>query len=72
MAMSPTELARQRVTDLADDPRYRPYVIGYLLSCLPERHWDALVQSALEFGEYMAHQRELDKERAAELQKHGG
>jgi len=45
------QILRDRVIDLAADAKYRPYVIGYLLSCLDERHWEALVQSALEFGE---------------------
>lgn len=44
-------ILRERVEELASDPKYRPYVVGYLLSCLDERHWEALVQSALEFSE---------------------
>lgn len=51
MTNDPRQIARDRVMDLANDPAYRPYVVGYLLSCLDERHWEALVQSALEYVE---------------------
>lgn len=44
-------IARQRVMELAADDRYRPFVVGYLLSCLDERHWEALVDAAIEFSE---------------------
>jgi hypothetical protein len=43
--------ARERVMELAADARYRPFVVGYLLSCLDERHWQALVDAAIEFTE---------------------
>lgn len=51
MPIPDAEIARARLTELIDDPRFRPYVFGYLLSCLDERHWADLVQSALEFTE---------------------
>lgn len=51
MSSNPQETARQRVIELAADARYRPFVIGYLLSCLDERHWQALVEAAIEFSE---------------------
>lgn len=51
MSESPQLTARDRVMELAADARYRPFVIGYLLSCLDERHWNALVEAAIEFGE---------------------
>jgi hypothetical protein len=47
----PASIARDRIIELAADPATRPYVVGYLLSCLDERHWAQLVQSALEFAE---------------------
>lgn len=60
MSESPQETARARVMELAADERYRPFVVGYLLSCLDERHWDALVHAAIEFSETnIARQREL-------------
>lgn len=65
-------IARQRIVELGNDPRYRPYVIGYLLSCLDERHWDALVQSALEFVEGLERLGEESAQRARELRRHGG
>jgi hypothetical protein len=51
MSDTPQQIARQRVMELAADARYRPFVVGYLLSCLDERHWEALVQAAIEFSE---------------------
>ena len=45
------QIARQRVMELAADARYRPFVVGYLLSCLDERHWESLVNAAIEFSE---------------------
>lgn len=51
MTDSRKQNARLRVIELAADGRYRPFVIGYLLSCLDERHWEALVECAIEFGE---------------------
>ena len=51
MSETPQQIARQRVMELAADARYRPFVVGYLLSCLDERHWDALVDAAIEFSE---------------------
>lgn len=51
MSTNPQETARQRVMELAADARYRPFVVGYLLSCLDERHWQALVDAAIEFSE---------------------
>lgn len=51
MSESPQQIARQRVMELAADARYRPFVVGYLLSCLDERHWSALVDAAIEFAE---------------------
>lgn len=72
MPQSPQEAARDRVQALADDPRYRPYVIGYLLSCLDERHWDALVQSALQYVEGIEAQQAAAQARARELAANGG
>ena len=51
MSGTPQQIARQRVMELAADDRYRPFVVGYLLSCLDERHWQALVDAAIEFSE---------------------
>ena len=51
MSETPQQIARQRVMELAADDRYRPFVVGYLLSCLDERHWQALVDAAIEFSE---------------------
>lgn len=51
MSESPQQIARERVMELAADERYRPFVVGYLLSCLDERHWEALVHAAIEFSE---------------------
>lgn len=72
MAKTPSEIARDRVQELADDPRYRPYVIGYLLSCLDERHWDALVQSALAYVEGLEELEAARKARVRELVQNGG
>lgn len=72
MQKSPQQTARDRVQALADDPRYRPYVIGYLLSCLDERHWDALVQSALQYVEGIEAQQAAARARARELTANGG
>jgi hypothetical protein len=71
MLNGPQQAARDRVHELAADPVYRPYVIGYLLSALDERHWEALVASAIDFVESVKaedsalgrHYRELCKER---------
>lgn len=60
-------IARDRVMELADDPVYRPYVIGYLLSCLNERHWLALVESALMYVEGVAAAQAAAGARAAEV-----
>lgn len=72
MSQSPQQTARDRVQELADDPRYRPYVVGYLLSCLDERHWDALVQSALSYVEGIEEQQAAARARARELAANGG
>lgn len=72
MSQSPQQTARDRVQELADDPRYRPYVVGYLLSCLDERHWDALVQSALSYVEGIEEQQAAAQARARELRSIGG
>lgn len=66
------QVARDRVFELAADPAIRPYILGYLLSCLDERYWSALVQSALEFTEGMKAAREAAQARAGEVQRHGG
>lgn len=66
------QAARDRVFELAADPEFRPYIVGYLLSCLDERHWSALVQSALEFTEGVKAAREASQARAREVQRHGG
>lgn len=44
------QATRNRLFQLADDPQTRPYVFGYLLSCLDERHWQALAESAMQFA----------------------
>jgi len=72
MPQSPHQAARDRVQELADDPRYRRYVVGYLLSCLDERHWDALVQSALQYVEGIEEQQAAAQARARELASNGG
>jgi hypothetical protein len=64
--------ARDRVLELAADGRYRPFVVGYLLSCLSERHWDALVQAALEFGEAAKARQEAAESRSREVRANGG
>lgn len=64
--------ARDRIMELAADPKYRPYVIGYLLSCLDERHWQALVESAIEFVDGLAAAHEADMARLEELRRTGG
>jgi len=72
MPQTPQEIARDRVQALADDPRYRPFVVGYLLSCLDERHWTALVDAALEYVEGLeAHRQELSR-RAQSLSSERG
>jgi len=63
----PTAVARDRIIELAADPATRPYVIGYLLSCLDERHWPQLVQSALEFAEGMVERQATAQARAGVL-----
>lgn len=72
MPETPHEIARRRVMELADDPTYRPFVVGYLLSCLPERHWEALVQSALEFVEGVDRHRAELAQRFTEVRKERG
>ena len=72
MAKTAADIARDRVQELADDPRYRPYVVGYLLSCLDERHWGALVQSALDYVDGLAAEEEARKARVRELAANGG
>lgn len=44
------QATRNRLFQLADDPTTRPYIVGYLLSCLDERHWEALAESAMQFA----------------------
>jgi len=72
MQIKDQQLARDRVLELADDARYRPFVVGYLLSCLDERHWSALVQAALEFGERRVQQQDEARARAREIASNGG
>jgi len=72
MALEPHQAARERVIELAADARYRPFVIGYLLSCLDERHWLALVEAAIEFGEGVAARQAESIERGRELRANGG
>jgi hypothetical protein len=72
MQIKDQQLARDRVLELADDARYRPFVVGYLLSCLDERHWASLVQAALEFGESRVRQQDEMKARAREIASNGG
>lgn len=64
--------ARDQVQALADDPRYRPFVIGYLLSCLDERHWMALVEAAVAFVEGLEAQRAADVARLEVLRQERG
>lgn len=60
MSEDPRTAARDRVVAMAADARYRPFIVGYLLSCLDERHWEALVHAAIEFSEAnIARQAEL-------------
>lgn len=66
------EAARGQVQALADDPRYRPFVIGYLLSCLDERHWMALVEAAVSFVEGLEAQRAADVARLEVLRQERG
>jgi hypothetical protein len=67
MQKNPAQIARDRLQELAADPRYRPYIVGYLLSCLDERHWAALVEAALEYGEGLVALQEASEARAREL-----
>lgn len=64
--------ARDRVQELADDPRYRRFVIGYLLSCLDERHWNALVEAALAYVEGVEELQEANRARAQEVSAERG
>lgn len=50
MSRQPGQNARDYVVATAEDPRYRPFIIGYLLSCLDERHWEILADTAVEFA----------------------
>jgi len=50
MSRKPGQNARDYVIATAEDPRFRPFIIGYLLSCLDERHWEALADAAVEFA----------------------
>jgi hypothetical protein len=57
---------------LAADPRYRPFVVGYLLSCLDERHWNALVEAALAYVEGIQELQEATRARAQEVSRERG
>lgn len=72
MQQTARQAARDRIQELAEDPRYRPYVIGYLLSCLDERHWDALCQSAVEYVEGLEGLQAASRARGEELRRNGG
>lgn len=72
MSETPQETARRSVLALADDPRYRPFVISYLLNCLDERHWMALVEAALAFVEGLEAQRTADTARLEVLRQERG
>jgi len=72
MPQTPQEIARDRVLELAGDARYRPFVIGYLLNCLSERHWDSLVQAALEYVDGVAAQQTAAERRAQEVSTERG
>lgn len=50
MSRRPGQNARDYVIATAEDARHRPFIIGYLLSCLDERHWEALADAAVEFS----------------------
>jgi len=66
------QTARDRVQELADDPRYRRFVVGYLLTCLDERHWNALVEAALAYVEGIQELQEATRARAAEVSRERG
>lgn len=72
MPETPQEDARRQVQALADDARYRPFVIGYLLSCLDERHWMALVEAAVSFVDGLEAQRVADLARLEVLRTERG
>jgi hypothetical protein len=72
MSRDAQNAARDRVQALADDPRYRPFVIGYLLSCLDERHWMALVEAAVEYVAALEAQREELQARSEVLRQERG
>lgn len=38
----------------ADNPTTRRFVVGYLLSCLDERHWAALADAAVDYAQGQA------------------
>jgi hypothetical protein len=51
MSGTRSQNARDAVYAMVDDARYRPFIIGYLLNCLDERHWESLVTAAVEFAD---------------------
>lgn len=50
MQKQPGQNTRDYVIAVAEDPRFRPFIIGYLLSCLDERHWEPLAHAAIDFA----------------------
>ena len=51
MSDDPQEIPRRRLRELAMDPAYTPFIVGYLVSGWTPSQIDALVQAALEFRE---------------------
>lgn len=51
MAHEDSQTARERLMELAEDPEFRPFILGYLVAALDERFWPLLVQNALEHAE---------------------
>jgi len=61
------QTARRRLMELAQDPAYRPFILGYLIEALDERYWPLLVQVALEHVEQLAELQEASRARVGEL-----
>lgn len=67
MQQESTKKARERLVELAEDPEFRPFIVGYLISALDERYWPLLVQVALEHVETMQSLQEATSSRVRQL-----
>jgi polynucleotide 5'-kinase involved in rRNA processing len=52
---------------LADDPEFRPFILGYLIQALDERYWPQLVEVALQHVEESRERQERAERRVEEL-----